>query len=609
MRRWGFKEIIYADFEFKAPAGERPEVICLVVKEHYSGRTFRIWSNELYKMDSPPFSVGEDFLFVAFYASAEFSCFLELGWELPGNVLDLFTEFRCRFNGFRPPCGFGLLGALAAYGLDRLGNSEKTGMRELAMRGGPFTAEEKSALLEYCESDVSALARLLPAMAVNIDLPRSLLRGRYMKAAARIEYNGTPIDVEILEAFRNSWESVQERLISAVDADYNVYDGKVFKMAKFDAWLGLNGIPWPRLISGTLDLSDNTFKEMARSYSSVAPIRELRQTLSSMRLSKLAVGSDGRNRCLLSAFRAKTGRNQPSNAKFIFGPSAWLRGLIKPAEGYGVAYVDWSQQEFAIAAVLSGDKSMMEAYNSGDPYLAFARQAGAMPAGGTKQSHPDERKLFKACALAVQYGMGAESLGYRIGKPPIQAKELLRLHKETYRTFWKWSDAAVDVALTRGYLDTIFGWRLHIDQRPNDRSIRNFPVQANGAEILRLACCLTTEAGIKVCCPVHDALLVEAPLEELDGVISQTQELMAEAGRIVLNGFELRTDVDVVRWPNRYMDGRGVKMWETITRLANCEIEADASINDASNTHEPETGVLQNSDSTVSKMMTPLYAI
>ena len=82
----------------------------------------------------------------------------------------------------------------------------------------------------------------------------------------------------------------------------------------------------------------------------------------------LAVGADGRNRCLLSPFRSITSRNQPSNAHFIFGPSCWLRSLIQPEPGRAVAYVDWSQQEFGIAAALSGDTAMMEAYTSGDPY-------------------------------------------------------------------------------------------------------------------------------------------------------------------------------------------------------------------------------------------------
>jgi DNA polymerase I len=82
-----------------------------------------------------------------------------------------------------------------------------------------------------------------------------------------------------------------------------------------------------------------------------------------------------------------------------------------PPPGCGVAYVDWSQQEFGIAAALSGDPMMMEAYRSGDPYLAFAKQAGAVPHDATKASHNTEREQYKACVLAVQYGMGEAGLG------------------------------------------------------------------------------------------------------------------------------------------------------------------------------------------------------
>ena len=121
-------------------------------------------------------------------------------------------------------------------------------------------------------------------------------------------------------------------------------------------------VPWPRLASGTLATDDDTFRQMARAYPAVASLHELRHTLGKMKLNRLQVGGDGRNRCLLSPFRSKTGRNQPSNAKFIFGPSAWLRGLIKPKAGNGIAYLDFGSQEIAIAAALSGDDAMMGAY-------------------------------------------------------------------------------------------------------------------------------------------------------------------------------------------------------------------------------------------------------
>ena len=90
-------------------------------------------------------------------------------------------------------------------------------MRELAMRGGPFTADEQAALLDYCETDVDALARLFPKMLPHIDWPRALIRGRYMAAAAHIERNGVPIDTKTLTRLRENWDRIQDRLIAAID--------------------------------------------------------------------------------------------------------------------------------------------------------------------------------------------------------------------------------------------------------------------------------------------------------------------------------------------------------------------------------------------------------
>jgi DNA polymerase-1 len=265
-----------------------------------------------------------------------------------------------------------------------IGAVEKEEMRALVLRGGPWTDAERAQILDYCESDVAALTRLLPVMVPSIDLLRALLRGRYMAAAARIERDGVPIDVSTFELLKENWEKIQDQLIAEIDAEYGVFDGRTFKADRFAVWLAKAGIPWPRLDTGRLDLSDDAFREMARAYPVIAPLRELRGSLSEMRLNELAVGKDGRNRTMLSAFRARTGRKQPSNTKFIFGPSVWLRGLIQPPAGYGIAYIDWQQQEFGIAAALSGDPLMMDAYRSGDPYLAFAKQAGAAPISASK---------------------------------------------------------------------------------------------------------------------------------------------------------------------------------------------------------------------------------
>jgi DNA polymerase-1 len=149
---------------------------------------------------------------------------------------------------------------------------------------------------------------------------------------------------------------------------------------------------------------------------------------------------------------------------------------------------------------------MQAAYRSGDPYLAFAKKAGAVPESATKATHPHIRELFKTCALGVQYGMGPEALAARLGEPPCLARDLLRAHREAYPAFWRWSDAAVDHAMLHRSLHTVFGWHVHVGPDTNPRSLRNFPMQGNGSEMLRLACCLAAEAGLEVCAPVHDAV-------------------------------------------------------------------------------------------------------
>jgi DNA polymerase I len=152
-------------------------------------------------------------------------------------------------------------------------------------------------------------------------------------------------------------------------------------------------------------------------------------------------------------------------------------------------------------------------------------------------------------------------------QPMIVARDLLRSHHETYSVFWKWSDAALDTAMSTNSLHTAFGWHVHIGDNPNPRSLRNFPMQGNGAEMMRIAACLATERGVGVSAPIHDAFLVCAPLDRLNADIATMRQAMAEASRAVLDGFEIGTDVSITRFPDRYMDERGVVMWERVLDL------------------------------------------
>jgi hypothetical protein len=561
-----YREIWAVDFEFQNTPGDRPDPVCLTARELKSGRRVQLWRNQF--GPEPPYPTDEHTLLVAFFASAEIGCHLALGWPVSKRVLDLYTEHRNETNGLKTLAGSGLRGALVSHGLDAIAAADKYEMRSLVLRGGPWTFNEIQEILQYNDSDVISLVNLLQKQLAKIDFPRALFRGRCMTGVARIEHNGVPIDVATHTLMDRHWTYIQDDLIARLDR-YGIFDGRSFRSERWARLLEAQGIPWPRLDTGRLDLEDDTFRQMARLYPEiVSPYRELRRSLADLRLSDLAIGKDGRNRTLLSPFRARTSRSQPSNSKFIFGPSVWIRGLIQAPEGYAIAYIDYEQQEFGIAASLSGDGNMQRAYMSGDPYLAFAKQAGAISQSATRTPEIEGvREQYKTTALGVLYGMEPHSLGQRIERSPGEARDLLRAHHEAYRRFWDWSDAMVDYAMLYNHIYTVFGWVIHVDDNVNSRSLRNFPMQANGAEMLRLAFCLATEAGIEVCAPVHDALLICSPIDRVEEDVARTEGFMREASRIVLAGFELRTEAKIVKFPDRYMDKRGRKMWDEVLRL------------------------------------------
>ncbi|HAA52161.1 MAG TPA: DNA polymerase I, partial [Planctomycetaceae bacterium] len=137
-----FREVWMIDFEFSAPDGERPTPVCLVAREFFSNRLLRLSAHEL--SDQPPFPTDDNTLVVAFFASAEIGCFLALKWGVPRRILDLWTEQRNLVNG-RTGAQCSLLHTLQYHGLDSIAAVEKTEMRELAMRGAPYSEAERMA--------------------------------------------------------------------------------------------------------------------------------------------------------------------------------------------------------------------------------------------------------------------------------------------------------------------------------------------------------------------------------------------------------------------------------------------------------------------------------
>jgi DNA polymerase I len=244
-----------------------------------------------------------------------------------------------------------------------------------------------------------------------------------------------------------------------------------------------------------------------------------------------------------------------------------------------VAYIDYSSMEFLNAAALSDGhcgpvNNMLDMYRSGDPYLTFAKSVKAAPETATKKSHEDLREQYKVMMLAAQYGISADTLAGRLGISVLEAHEMLLRHHEQFSQYWMWSDDWLQHSLQTGVMRTPLGWtcRTGITEF-SELSIRNWPVQAIGADVLRIAIILATRHNIKVVAPVHDAVLIEAPLDRIEADVALMQEIMRRASRVVLgndtsgNPIELRTDSKIVRYPDRYTDKRGDKIFAKVMKL------------------------------------------
>jgi hypothetical protein len=561
MQKWtDFSNYWVCDFEFQSNGGDIPQPFCYVAKNLQTEKIIKRW---LRRNEKPEYPIDTKHLFIAFFASAELGCHYALNFAIPPYILDLFTEFRCLTNGQKIP-GNSLINACDYFKVKSEDSSYKDTMRNRILEGPPFTNQEKKDILDYCQKDVEMTAQLFQRMKDHIELPYALLRGRYMSAIAYMEHIGIPIDVTKLNQLKNNWDWIKTELIAEVDRDYDVFEGNVFKTHKFDDYLKRNNISWECTPKGNLKLDNTYFSNQAKAYPELKSLQELRYTLGKLRLTNLQVGEDGRNRCLLSPFQAITSRNQPSSNRYIFGPSIWMRNLIAPTEGNALAYIDYEQQEIAIAGALSKDYALLEAYDSGDPYLAFAKSAGAIPPDGTKERHPEIREKYKILMLAIGYGMAVETFAKQAKIPLDEAKSMMAYHKRKYNRYWEWISNFIDIGLLSGKVHTTYHWQMKTKDSKY-RTLQNWPMQSHGADILRLAICMCISHNIKVCGPVHDAILIESSIENIEDDVENAKYYMEKASKYVV-GHKIRTEAKIIKYPNHYCDDRGT-IWDNIWNI------------------------------------------
>jgi DNA polymerase I len=574
------------DFEYEVDDGDLPRVLCMVayvLDEHLRPvRIIKTWRGEFGL--TPPFDIGDNTLLVGYSLHAELTCFMTLGWAFPKHVFDLHTAFLAASNVLAPyePDAVRkrphkrLADACRAYGIEGWEQIDKEAIaRDIGE--GRWRDYGREAVFAYCEEDVRVSALLLERQLRGRDkLPPASVEhvlhwsNCSAKAVARIQAKGMPIDVSLWNLVQENKAAVISSLLQRFDpsrgSDDPIYtDDGEWSYERFERWLVSAGImAWPRLESGRLNIDGDAFRLMYHA-PGIEELHALRDSLGVVVRAKLPIGHDGRNRPNLFPFCTATGRN--AHAKSLYNAHAGMRSFMAfPPDAIGV-YLDWRTQEVGVAAGLSGDRTLMDDYRGGDVYHALARLCGLTNDDNVKRwkaENPGLRQRMKTLQLALNYGMTVPSLAKGLDQHPLVASAIVERHKRRYPRFWGWRADNVQTAMLDRRIETQFGWPLRISSSPNARTLYNFPMQGNGAEMLRLAAWRLCEADIVPNMLIHDGLLLEVADRE---AITEAADIMRAAGRDVCDGFEIDVDVDqLLERGARYRDKRPVaqKMWATM---------------------------------------------
>jgi len=504
-------------------------------------------------------------------------------------------------------------------------SEHKKQMRDLIINGGPFSEQDKHAILEYCADDVEDLPPILDIILDHHQKKLSakdfakmygqmLARGDYAARSAQMVILGYPADIPKIRALMENIPEIKNEVsVDANNVIHNAYGFKplVFDKKQFKFKKNMKAITtalvseypeWPLGANNLASISEDTLKSYTSDRHSFKPtlpsqLSRLQQVDSALRGFEKQrdprkrsfvefCGPDGRVRPFFGIYRSQSSRSQPSASGFLFLKSAWIRILVQPHEDCYIGAIDYGAQEFLVAACLSNDMAMMADYASGDPYIAFGKRTGALPADATKKTHKLQREIFKALILGTLYGLGAVKMAAKITSDTEtycsvdQAREYIRLFRTAYPDYITWRAGIATEYSVRGYLQLVDGWTMWGDN-DNPLSVQNCPVQGTGAVVMRRAVARAQDKGVRVIKTLHDALYHEDQVANGFQYLDKMCHAMQEAWHEVMGecGFPSVPDIrmEAFAWGPLLTETKGV-LADGVTPLetADCYIDERA---------------------------------
>lgn len=541
-----FDYICVVDTEFRGQQddGQLNEPVCTVIKELKSGKYHKLHGPKI-KLPYP----NKKTLWIAHNVIAEAHTFLAYGLPLPEFWWDTLVEDK-KLN-FGKVAKHSLLACCARYGIQTISEDlKKYFINKIILAYDTYTDEQMAKILEYCTSDVDANVTLFLAQIEEIEkvrkfdgpnmiISQALFSGAAVACTAQVEFNGIHINKPLLKKIDDAFPYVKRTMIDELNAELNIYENDVLKQHKFDEFIEKIGLAdvWPLTITGKYKTDEKTLENYKDTHPDIRKFKLAQEFIGSRKLKGFIVGPDGKARSSYRMYGLKTGRTNPSTAKHPFNAPKAMRNLVAAPKDKIMVNFDYRSQEVAIAAYLSGDQNMMAAVEQTDPYIQIAKMNNAVPKDATKESHKEQRNIYKTTTLAALYGQGATNMSKRMNLMIDYGQDLFMKIKNLFPTYFAWAKEMFDKAMMDGYAETKFGWIYYFKpgELYNPRTFYNFPIQAHGSEMLRRALIDLTHAGIEVNALIHDGIVVTLNRKKFRKEFIKAKKILLDASRTILN--------------------------------------------------------------------------
>lgn len=602
---------VYFDFEY-----QDAQVLMCFADVVSGGKTvtnyFDLRDNKDTALLSQFIKDNENSIFVSYALNAEINSLLRLGIDVTNlKGVDLMVESRMitmSHDRYFEKTG-SMLGSVSVLLGDDVSDAvkNKDAMRDLILDNAEWTDEEWEKIGEYCYSDIEVLPRLFKKIqeihvAENhpYHLSHVLKRADYVRKTTEMDFasKGFPVgqDFENIYKYKNALKSsIIESLPPIWRLCYEYTEDKdkwtrkgaeLVKVIEFNNWQDV----WKRTPSGRgYSMEVDYLEKLEVKIPAVESLRRAVRSLNTLNSKDLREDVvNGYVKPSTFGFSAKTGRNglKPKRG-YLFNLPSWMRRSVHPHEGMNIIGSDWSQQEIAIAAKLSGDEELVKAYKSGDVYLALGKMSGAIPQDGTKKSHFKQRAIFKILQLGLQYGKGQKSIaldfynmlkdeGWTMREASMQASDVYKWHKQYFNTYWTWIEAKVKQSKQQGWIETSDNWVCFVGKKTLKTQLLNFPSQSGGAAMMRTATFKLYDywkLGLidPLLCTQHDATYFNAADEGLDDKVMIIHDVMEQIGLDTI-GLKVGADTHVYTHETGYMpdkwDDNDEKIWNMVRTLA-----------------------------------------